>query len=110
MAESGTLIHVDRQVVQAGANTRNVLAATFGLAADAPSTVTTGCGQQVPGVLTSPRPESVSCPACRDHARREHLAFADQVERLTRMPGSAVSSGDGAKAARHHRALAEKFA
>jgi hypothetical protein len=109
MNQADPHIHVNHKVVEASVNMRDTLAATFGLAADAPSLVTTGCGQQVPFAMTSPRPEQVTCLACREHARREHLNFADQIEQLSRMAGSAVSPEDGTKVAHRHRDLAEEF-
>lgn len=102
-------IHVQQRVTHAGHDVRNLLASTFGLAADAPAVVTTGCGRQVPYAMTSPRPESVTCLACRDHAHREHLRFADQVEQLGRMPGSVVTDDQATLAAERHRDLAQRF-
>ena len=102
-------IHVERQVVRAGADYRNVLASTLGAGVDAPAEVRTGCGIRVPYAMTSPHPERVTCLPCREHAQREHRAFADQVENLSRMPGSPVSAEDGAKVAQRSRDLAERF-
>ena len=102
-------IHVERQVVQAGADYRNVVASLLGAVLDAPTEVTTGCGIQVPYAMTSPHPERVTCLPCREHAQREHRAFADQVENLSRMPGSPISAEDAAKAAQRCRDLAERF-
>ncbi|MDQ7905074.1 hypothetical protein RB614_11130 [Phytohabitans sp. ZYX-F-186] len=110
MDEGDPHIHVERRVVRADAAVRNLLASTFGLVADAPSTVTTGCGRRVPYAMTSPRPESVTCLACREHAHREHLRFADELEGLGRMAGSVVTPDRAAEAARHHRDLAARFA
>ncbi|BCB90758.1 hypothetical protein [Phytohabitans suffuscus] len=110
MGEIDPHIHVERSVVRASAAVRDVLASAFGLVADPPSRVTTGCGIEVPYAMTSPRPESVTCLACREHAHREHLSFADQVERLSGMAGSTVTSEQGAAAAKHHRDLAARFA
>jgi hypothetical protein len=102
-------IHVEQQVVQAGASVRSLLASSFGLVADAPSEVTTGCGLRVPYAMTSPRPESVTCLACREHGHREHRRFAEQIEHLIG-PGMPVSGEDVTRAAQHHRDLAERFA
>jgi recombinational DNA repair protein (RecF pathway) len=85
------------------------MASTFGLAGDLPSLVTTGCGQRVPYAMTSPHPGSVTCLPCREHARREHLRFADQVERMGRMPGSVVGADLAKQAADRHREIAELF-
>jgi hypothetical protein len=103
-------IHVESNVIHGDAAVRNMLAATFGLAGDLPSVVTTGCGQRVPYAMTSPRPESVTCLACREHARHRHLRFAEQVERLSGMPGSTVGIDQGKSAADRHRDLAARFA
>jgi hypothetical protein len=102
-------IHVERQVVRAGADYRNLVASTFGAAPDTPAEVTTGCGVRVPYAMTSPRPEHVTCLPCREHAQREYLAFADQVEKLSGMPGSPVSAQDGTAAASRLRDLADRF-
>ncbi|GAB1508290.1 hypothetical protein [Actinophytocola sp. KF-1] len=102
-------IHVERQVVRAGADYRNVLSTTLGKAIDAPAEVTTGCGIRVPYATTSPHPERVTCLPCREHAQREHRAVADQLENLARMPGSPISPADAAKAAQRSRDLADRF-
>lgn len=102
-------IHVQSKVVRDDAAARHVLAATFGLAGDLPSFVATGCGLRVPYAMTSPRPDRVTCLACREHARREHLRFAEEVERLSRMPGSTISPDQGKLAADKHRDLARRF-
>ncbi|NYI04373.1 hypothetical protein [Allostreptomyces psammosilenae] len=102
-------IHVDSKVLQSDAAVRNVLASTFGLVGDLPSHVTTGCGLRAPYAMTSPRPDRVTCLPCREHARREHLRFAEQVERLSGMPGSTVSPAQGKLAADRHRDLARRF-
>lgn len=59
--------------------------------------------------MTSRCPDKVTCLACREHARLEHLRSAEQVERLGRMPGSAISAVQAKQAADWHRDLAEKF-
>ena len=110
MNDADPHIHVWRQVVQASVPFRNVVVDTLGMVPDAPTVVLTGCGQQVPYVMTSPRAESVTCLVCREFAHAAHLAFADQVERLGRMPGSVVTAGDAAAAADRHRQLAKRFA
>ncbi|MEU5879526.1 hypothetical protein [Spirillospora sp. NPDC047279] len=103
-------VHVEAAVVDRAADRRGLMASTFGLAGDLPSVVTSGCGARVPYAMTSPRPDSVTCAACREHARVEHLRFADTVERLARMPGSVVDVGRAKAAADEHRDLAERFA
>lgn len=102
-------IHVQSKVVHDDAAVRNVVASTFGLAGDLPSVVTTGCGRQVPYAMTSPRPDKVTCLACREHARREHLRVAEWTERLGSTPGSTLNPAQAKQAADRHRELAEKF-
>ena len=102
-------IHVERKVLQAGADYRNVIASMFGAVADAPAVVTTGCGIEVPYAMTSPHPESVTCLACREHAAREHRDFAVQVRKLSVMPGSIMTPEDAAKAVERHQDLARRF-
>ncbi|MEN3608753.1 hypothetical protein [Plantactinospora sp. ZYX-F-223] len=109
MSEVDPHIHVDRRVVQASAGARDVLASAFGLITDAPAVVSTGCGLEVPYAMTSPRPESVTCLPCREHAHREHLRFADQIERLGRMAGSTITGDQASQVAQRHRGLAERF-
>jgi hypothetical protein len=103
-------IHVQARVAGGDAAVRDVLASTFGLVADLPSRVTSGCGLEVPFAMTSSRPEKVTCLACREHARDEHLRLADQVERLGLMAGSPMDPAQVRAAARAHRELAAKFA
>ncbi|GAA3130396.1 hypothetical protein GCM10010466_21330 [Planomonospora alba] len=103
-------VHVEVDVIHADAAVRDMMASTFGLVSELPSTVATGCGLRVPYAMTSPRPESVTCLACREHAHRRHLDYADQVERLAAMPGTVLGRDQAAQAARRHRELAEKFA
>jgi hypothetical protein len=102
-------IHVEVNL-HADAAMRNIMASTFHLAGDLPSVVTTGCGLQVPYAMTSPRPESVTCLACREYAHGQHLHLAEQVERLGRMPGATVSSERTVQAAKRHRDIARRFA
>lgn len=102
-------IHVTRDVVRSAAAVRDRMAATWGLVADLPSVVTTGCGRSVPFAMTSAHPEKVTCLPCREHAARQHLRFADQLESLARMPGSIVSTPQAAPAAAKHRDLAARF-
>ncbi|MEV4642685.1 hypothetical protein AB0J80_35615 [Actinoplanes sp. NPDC049548] len=101
-------IHVEVNVVRADAAVRNVVASAFGLAADLPAEVRTGCGLRVPYAMTSARPESVTCLACREHAHREHLRFAEQVAFVDVVPGMSV--GGSLSAAAEHRRLARRFA
>jgi hypothetical protein len=109
VGEGDPHIHVEAKVVRGEAAVRTMLAATFGLAGDLPSTVTTGCGLRVPYAMTSPRPDRVTCLACREHARAEHLRFADEIERIGGLPGSPLTSAEARQAAAGHRALAERF-
>lgn len=101
-------IHVDSKLNADGV-LRNMLASTFGLVSDLPGAVTTGCGIQVPRAMTSSRPESVTCLACREHAHRLHLQWAEDVERLSSMPGVNISSDDARSAAEQHRDLATRY-
>ncbi|MFE2186484.1 hypothetical protein [Streptomyces sp. NPDC059455] len=102
-------IHVESKVVRGVAAVRELMASTFGLAGDLPSLVEIGCGLRAPYAMTSPRPESVTCLACREHARQEHLRFADEAERLGGMAGSTISMAEAKPAADRHRELAERF-
>ncbi|QKV96976.1 hypothetical protein HUT19_39150 [Streptomyces sp. NA02950] len=102
-------IHVEVNVFHVDAAVRNLMASTFGLAGDLPRVVTTGCGVRVPYAMTSPHPESVTCLACREHARRQHLRFAEEVQRLSRMPGTNISGAEADRAAEGHRDLAKRF-
>ncbi|WP_206789953.1 hypothetical protein [Amycolatopsis sp. MtRt-6] len=112
MSEPGPHIHVERKVLEAGPEVRNLISSMLGRTTDAPSVVTTGCGRQVPFAMTSPRPESVTCLACREHAHREYTRFAEQFERLGRgpLPGGAVSAEQIAAAVDRLRDLAKRFA
>ena len=89
---------------------RGVLASAFGLAADLPAEVGTGCGLTVPIAMTSARPESVTCLPCREHARDQHLRMADQLEVLGALPGSVLTPSQVARAAAEYRSLARRFA
>ncbi|GAA3587828.1 hypothetical protein GCM10022419_082620 [Nonomuraea rosea] len=110
MNDTDPHIHVEQKVMQAGAAYRNLIVSSLGRAPDAPSVVTTGCGLQVPYAMTSPHPESVTCLACREHAHQAHLRYAEQVERLSAMPGAPVTAGQAAEAAQWARDRAQKFA
>jgi hypothetical protein len=103
-------LHVERSVTRGDARVRNLLAGTFGLVGDLPETVATGCGLRVPYAMTSSRPESVTCLACREHGRAEHLRLAEQIERLAAMPGAVVGGAEAGQVADHHRDLARRFA
>jgi hypothetical protein len=107
--ESDPHIHVQSDL-NADAAARNKIASMFGLVSDLPSVVTTGCEMRVPRAMTSALPARVTCLACRDHAHRQHLRSAEQLERLGRMPGMNVSSAQTQQAADWHRDLAAKFA
>ncbi|GGX14437.1 hypothetical protein GCM10010383_50730 [Streptomyces lomondensis] len=109
MSTTDPHIHVEQKVVRAGPGVRNLLVSTLGRAPDAPGVVTTGCGQRVPYAMTSARPESVTCLACREHAHREYLRVADQVERLGSMPGTHLTGDQTATAAARLRDLAGRF-
>jgi hypothetical protein len=94
----------------ADAMTRDMVASTFGLVSDLPSTVTTGCGLTVPRAMTSTAPANVTCLACREYAHRKYLEYADQASRLADLPGAPFSAAQAHAAAEEYRALAAKFA
>ncbi|GCD40999.1 hypothetical protein [Streptomyces paromomycinus] len=102
-------IHVPVKTLHDDAAARNLMASTFGLVSDLPSVIVTGCGLRVPYVMTSRRPDRVTCLACREHARREHLRFAAEVERMCRMVGSVFTPAQGRLAADRLRDLARQF-
>lgn len=89
MGESDPHLHVTARTGRDDAVVRNVPASAFGPAGDLPSPVPTGCGERVPCAMTSPHPQKVTCPACREHARRERLRLAERVGR----PGGRARSG-----------------
>jgi hypothetical protein len=109
MSETDPHIHVEQRVLEAGPTVRNLISSMLGRVADAPSVVTTGCGLQLPYAMTSPRPESVTCLACREHAHGEYLRFADQIERLGPMSGMKITGDQVAGAAERLRGLARRF-
>jgi hypothetical protein len=111
MDENDPHIHVDSNL-GADAMSRDIIASTFGLVSDLPGVVTTGCELRVPRAMTSPLPERVTCLACREHASRQHLRLAEQVEHFAGMPmpGFNVSVEDLRLAAEKHRELAKRFA
>jgi len=97
MVEGDPHIHVERRVLEAGAAVRNLTVAILGRALDAPSTVFTGCGVWVPYAMTSTHPEAVTCLSCREHAHREYMRFAEQVERMLPGNNTYVSAVDVAR-------------
>jgi hypothetical protein len=109
MSEPDPHIHVEQKVLEAGPTVRNLISSMLGRATDAPSVVTTGCGLRVNYAMTSPHPESVTCLACREHAHREYLRFAEQFERLGPMPGASITGDQVAEAAERLRDLAKRF-
>ncbi|MGA5521501.1 hypothetical protein [Streptomyces pseudogriseolus] len=102
-------IHVAAAAGRDAAAVRALPASTFGLAGDLPAEVTTGCGVRVPYAMTSPRPDRVTCPARREHARSEHLRLAERVERLAGLPGAPVGPDRATEAAARHREVAARF-
>jgi hypothetical protein len=111
MSQTDPHIHVEQNVLEAGPAVRNLISSMLGRVTDAPSVVTTGCGLRVPYAMTSPRPESVTCLACRDHAHREYLRFAGHVERLGQgpTPGLTIAADQVAEAVARLRDLAKRF-
>jgi len=111
MSETDPHIHVERKVLEAGPTVRNLISSVVGRVTDAPSVVTTGCGRQVPYAMTSPHPEAVTCLACREHAHREYLGLADQIERLGQgpMPGMNITGDHVVGAVKRLRDLAKRF-
>ncbi|MEV5598744.1 hypothetical protein [Streptomyces sp. NPDC052496] len=109
MDEHDPHIHVEKDVVRAGAAFRDVTARLLGRAPDAPSVVTTGCGCRRPYAMTSPRPEKVTCAPCREHAHRAYLRFAERIEELARMPGLPFTGAQAAEAAERLRELARRY-
>lgn len=109
MSETDPHIHVERSVAHAGGVVRNVTAAPLGRAADAPAFVTSGCGPRVPYAMTATRPQSVTCLACRDHARAGYLRLAGRIESFGGMPGTAVTREQAVAAAGRLRDLARRF-
>jgi hypothetical protein len=113
MAESDPHIHVQRAVVEASVDFRNLLASTLDRAPDAPGVVTTGCGVRAAYAMTSTRPESVTCLACREHAALEYRKLAGQVEFLGQagaMPGVDLTGEQVVAAVQRLRDLAARFA
>jgi hypothetical protein len=108
MSQSDPHVHVERTVGATGA-ARDLMASAFGLVTDSPSTVTTGCELRVPYAMTSADPGRVTCLACREHAHREHLRLADQIDGLSGMPGVEIPAEQMAKAVQWHRDRAAKF-
>lgn len=109
MDEDDPHIHVEAKL-HGDTATRDVVASAFGLVGDLPGVVTTGCGRRAPRAMTSPVPERVTCLACRDHAHRQHLRHAEQVERLGLAPGTGIGHERARLAADRHRDLARRFA
>lgn len=109
MDETDPHIHVEQKVLNAGPDIRNLMSSLLDRVPDAPSVVTTGCGLSVPYVMTSPRPESVTCLACREYAAREYGALAEQFVRLGSLPDMNVTAGQTASAAQRLQDLAKRF-
>jgi len=86
-------------------------AATFGIVGDIPARASTGCGLQVPYVMTSTRPDNVTCLACREFAQRRYLELAAYVEQVTRAPGTGIDLRErAARAAEEYLDIARRFA
>lgn len=102
-------IHVDARL-RSDVFARDLLSSAFGLVADLPPSVGTGCGRQVPRAMTSGRPERITCLPCRDYAHHRHLSLAEQLEALGRLPGTVLAPDDVTAAAAWHRDHARRFA
>ena len=100
--------HVDRKL-GGDVVARDLLAAAFGLVADPPVTVTTGCELEVSLARTSRRPESVTCLPCREYAQQRHRDLAAELERMGCAPGVPFTEAHVAEAAARHRELARRF-
>jgi hypothetical protein len=110
VAEFDPHIHVDVDL-HAEVTVRHMMSATFGLVGDLPSHASTGCGLQVPYAMTSTRPDSVTCLACREYAQRRYLELAAYVERVSHTPGTEVRlSEQAARATGQYLDIARRFA
>jgi hypothetical protein len=110
VSEPDPHIHVDVKL-NADAAVRNITAAMFGLAGDLPSRATTGCAIDVPYVMTSTEPGTVTCLACREYAHRRYLELADEVARLGHTPPTSDPriSRQAVKAVAAYRELSRRF-
>ena len=88
---------------------RNMVSSTFGMAADLPSVVTTGCGSRVSRGNTSRLPEKVTCLACRQYAHGQFLHYAELIEGLSQLPGTNITPADIRQAAQTSREIAERY-
>ncbi|WP_344049392.1 hypothetical protein [Streptomyces thermoalcalitolerans] len=110
MGESDPHIHVTAKTGRDDGAVRDVPASTFGLAGR-PAEPRPHRMRSARALRdTSPGPDKVTCLACREHARREHLRLAEWVERPGVMPGAAISPAQAKQAAVRHRELAGEFA
>jgi len=89
--------------------TRNLLSSTFGLVADRPRDVRTGCGRRVAFAMTAQQPEHVTCLPCREYAAAKHLKTAEQLLETAALQGLALDPTDLRRAADHHRTLARRY-
>lgn len=93
---------------------RDLIADALGLATDLPKTVPTGCGRRRPAAMTSTVPETVTCLACREHARAERISAAEACESLAADPELAARAGAAPEAlaaqALEHREFAARLA
>ncbi|GAA4545709.1 hypothetical protein [Amycolatopsis samaneae] len=108
MGDTDPYVHIGRDL-NGDAAVRATVASAFGLVGELPGVVTTGCGLRVPRARTSGVPDQVTCLACREHAAREHLRHADQLERLAGQPGMDLDSARVRSAVVRHRDLATRF-
>ncbi len=112
-------IHVEKITVPGFGHVaiRALITQATGLVPDLPKTVSTGCGRRRPLAMTSTRPESITCLACRDHARTEYLTWAGiarvAAELAEAEPRAAIAAkttpGDLRAEERTYRELAARF-
>lgn len=116
-------VHVEKTPLAGFGNAamRELIVKATGLACDLPKTVGTGCGKRRPFAATSTVPERVTCLACREYARHQHLTEAESAEHLLQLydteptlmadagARAGVTPADLAGTAREHRATAARY-
>jgi hypothetical protein len=112
-------IHVEKITVPGFGHVaiRALITQATGLVPDLPKTVSTGCGRRRPLAMTSTRPESITCLACRDHAREQYLMWAGMASAAAGLAEAEPRAAIAAKATpgelrteeRAYRELAARF-